>query len=118
AAAYVPLVLVVMNVSYALSAYPAGAMSDRLDRWGVLAAGAVLLIGADLLLAASDSVVLAMVGIAIWGLHMGLTQGLFAALVADTTDETHRGTAFGLFNLVTGVVLLAASVLAGVVWDR
>ena len=117
AATYVPMVLVVMNVSFALSAYPAGALSDRFDRWAVLGAGALLLIAADLLLAWSGSIASAMIGIALWGLHMGFTQGLFAALVADTATATHRGTAFGVFNLVTGVVLLAASVLAGTVWD-
>lgn len=118
AVAYVPLVLVVMNVSYALSAYPAGALSDRFDRWTVLGVGFALLIAADLLLAWSGSIGSAMIGIALWGLHMGFTQGLFAALVADAAGESHRGTAFGVFNLTTGVVLLAASVLAGVVWDR
>jgi MFS family permease len=118
AAAYVPLVLVVMNVSYALSAYPAGAVSDRFDRWGVLGAGAALLIAADLVLARSGSIGSAMLGIALWGLHMGFTQGLFAALVADSADQSHRGTAFGIFNLASGIALLAASVIAGFAWDR
>lgn len=117
-AAGVPFVLVVMNAAYALSAYPAGLLSDRVDRWSVLCAGAALLIGGDLLLAFADGVAVALAGVALWGLHMGFTQGLLAALVADVTDSTRRGTAFGVFNFVTGIVLLAASVIAGVLWER
>ena len=116
--AYVPAVLVVMNVAYALSAYPAGWLSDRVNRWGVFAVGAALLIAADLVLAFGSSIAAAGVGVALWGLHMGFTQGLLAALVADSAAAEQRGTAFGIFNLVTGLALLVASVLAGVLWDR
>jgi MFS family permease len=115
---YVPAVLVVMNVAYALSAYPAGWLSDRVNRWGVFAVGAALLIGADLVLAFGASIAVVGIGIALWGLHMGFTQGLLAALVADSARAEQRGTAFGVFNLATGLSLLAASVLAGVLWDR
>src|SRR5690606_22427142 len=114
----VPLVLVVMNVAYSLSAYPAGFLSDRLDRYGVLGCGAMLLVVGDIVLAFADTIAGTLVGVVLWGLHMGFTQGLFAALVADAADERVRGTAFGVFNFVTGVVLLAASVLAGVLWER
>src|SRR5262249_30511704 len=114
----VPLVLVLMNVAYAGCAYPAGWISDRANRWSVVGIGAALLICADLVLAASTRIDSALVGIALWGLHMGFTQGLFAALVADAARPEQRGTAFGVFNLVSGLALLAASVLAGVVWDR
>jgi MFS family permease len=106
-----------MNVAYALSAYPAGWLSDRVNRWGVFAVGAALLIAADLVLAFGASIALVGVGIVLWGLHMGFTQGLLAALVADSASPEQRGTAFGVFNLVTGLALLAASVLAGVLWD-
>ena len=82
--AYVPAVLVVMNVAYALSAYPAGWLSDRVNRWGVFAVGAALLIAADLVLAFGGSIAVAGIGVSLWGLHMGFTQGLLAALVADT----------------------------------
>jgi MFS family permease len=116
--AYVPIVLVVMNIAYAASAYPAGKLSDRVDRWVVLGVGAALLIVADVVLAFSASVIATLVGIAIWGLHMGFTQGLFAALVADASRPEQRGTAFGVFNLVTGLALLVASLLAGILWDR
>jgi MFS family permease len=116
--AYVPAVLVIMNAAYALSAYPAGWLSDRVNRWGVFAVGAALLIAADLVLAFGASVAAVGLGVALWGLHMGFTQGLLAALVADTASATQRGTAFGVFNLVTGLALLVASVLAGVLWDR
>jgi MFS family permease len=117
-AAYVPAVLVVMNVAYALSAYPAGWLSDRVNRWSVFTVGAVLLIAADLVLAFGTSIAVVGAGIALWGLHMGFTQGVFATLVADTASADRRGTAFGVFNLVTGLALLVASVLAGVLWDR
>jgi len=116
--AYVPLVLVLMNVAYAGCAYPAGWLSDRANRWSVVGVGAALLIGADLVLAISTRVESALVGIVLWGLHMGFTQGLFAALVADAARPEQRGTAFGVFNLVSGLALLAASAVAGVVWDR
>lgn len=116
--ALAPIVLVVMNVVYAASAYPAGRLSDRVDRRLVLVAGCVALVGADLVLALAGGVGLVMAGIALWGLHMGLTQGLLAALVADTTPARLRGTAFGVFNLVGGGAMLVASVLAGWLWDH
>jgi MFS family permease len=115
---YVPLVMVVMNVVYGLSAYPAGWLSDWMDRRMLLGLGAGVLIIADVLLAQADGTPLLLAGVALWGLHMGLTQGLFAALIADTAPIERRGTAFGLFSLVSGVAMLAASVLAGGLWDR
>jgi MFS family permease len=118
AAAHVPLVLVVLNVAFAFSAYPAGRLSDRLNRWAVLALGSALLIAADLVLAWSGSIVAVGAGIGLWGLHLGFTQGLFAALVADASSAEGRGTAFGIFNFITGLALLAASVLGGIAWDR
>jgi MFS family permease len=116
--AYAPAVLVIMNIAYAISAYPAGKLSDRRNRWAVLGAGSALLVVADLVLGDTDSLPGALSGIAIWGLHMGFTQGLFAALVADCSTPEQRGTAFGVFNVISGAALLAASVLAGFVWDR
>lgn len=113
----VPAVMVVMNVVYTASAWPAGALSDRNGRYGVLIVGFGLLILADLVLALGNSVSTVMIGVAVWGLHMGLTQGLLAALVADTAPPELRGTAFGMFNLVSGVALLAASIMAGALWD-
>jgi MFS family permease len=115
--AAVPAVLVLMNVVYALSAWPAGALSDRIGRFGLLACGFALLIAADLALAFAGNVAVLGLGVALWGLHMGLTQGILASLVADTVPAALRGTAFGLFNLVTGVAALAASVVAGALWD-
>jgi MFS family permease len=100
-----------------LSAYPAGVLSDRLDRKGLLAAGLVLLAGADLALAAMPNLGGVAVGVALWGLHMGFTQGLFATLVADASPPELRGTAFGFFNLLTGFATLAASITAGALWD-
>ena len=115
--ALVPVVMVVMNVVYSLVAAPAGSLSDRVDRRWVLAAGLVCLIIADLLLASGSSVAVVLIGVALWGLHMGLTQGLLATLIVDTTDASLRGTAFGLFGLATGVAMLAASGLAGLLWS-
>ena len=116
--ALLPLVMVVMSVVYAASAYPAGALSDRIGRRHLLAAGCAALIAADLVLALASGIGPVMAGVGLWGLHMGLTQGLLAALVADTCPGDLRGTGFGLFNLISGLVLLAASLLAGFLWGR
>ena len=115
--AFIPVVLVIMNIVYALAAYPAGAASDRFGRRGVLAMGVAALIAADIVFTFAGSIPLVFVGVGFWGLHMGLTQGLLAALVADTAPADLRGTAFGVFNLAGGLALLAASVMAGVLWD-
>lgn len=114
---YVPLILVAMNLVYTASAYPAGRISDRIDRRRVLAAGAFILILSDLVLAHWADLAGLIIGVVLWGLHMGLSQGLLAALVADAAPMHRRGTAFGLFNLVSGVALLAASILAGGLWQ-
>jgi MFS family permease len=112
-----PAVMVVMNVVYSLAAYPAGALSDRVDRVTVLIAGLAFLIAADLVLGLVGSIAGVAIGVALWGLHMGFTQGLLATLVADAAPAELRGTAFGVFNLVSGVVLLLASIIAGGLWD-
>lgn len=116
--AFVPLVMVVMNAFYSGFAYPAGAAADRLGRRGLLLVGLALLILADLLLAFAGTPSLALAGSALWGLHMAVTQGLFAKLVADAAPEALRGTAFGLFHLVSGGALLLASVIAGALWTH
>jgi MFS family permease len=113
----VPAVLVVMNVVYAAAAYPAGVASDRMDRTTVLVIGMVLLIAADLALALLPSISGTALGVVLWGLHMGFTQGLLATLVADTSPPELRGTAYGFFNLLGGLAMLAASVIAGSLWD-
>jgi MFS family permease len=113
-----PLVLVAMNVVYALAAYPFGRLSDRVSHRGLLVFGLVVLIAADLALARSHHWTWVWAGVALWGLHLGITQGLLATMVADTAPEDLRGTAFGFFNLVSGLAMLAASVLAGWLWDR
>ncbi len=113
----VPAVLVAMNVAYAVSAYPVGVLSDRVDRVTILIAGLLLLVAADMALAFSPGLLGLGIGVVLWGLHMGFTQGLLAALIADAAPAELRGTAFGMFNLVTGVALLAASMIAGGLWD-
>ncbi len=116
--AWTPLVLVLMNVVFALGAYPLGKLADSTRHTTLLAWGLVVLIAADTLLAFSDRGAAAWLGIALWGLHMAMTQGLLATMVADTAPADLRGTAFGMFNLVSGVALLVASGLAGLLWDR
>ncbi|MGK9236724.1 MFS transporter [Inquilinus limosus] len=117
AAALVPLVLVVMNIAYALSAYPAGVLADRHDPKRLLVLGFGVLIAADLVLALDGGLWAVLAGTALWGLHMGMTQGLLTALVAETVPADRRGTGFGLFNLVGGLALLLASALAGGLWS-
>jgi MFS family permease len=117
AIALIPMVLVVMNVVYALSAYPAGVVADKAGRAGGLMFGIVCLIVADIVFAFTTGIWGVMAGIALWGLHMGLTQGLLAALVADIAPADLRGTAFGVFNFAIGVAMLLASVIASGLWD-
>ncbi|HLX14890.1 MAG TPA: MFS transporter [Bradyrhizobium sp.] len=114
----VPLVLVLMNLVYSLAAYPAGALSDRANRIVILGIGFGFLVAADLVLAFTNGLGGAAVGVALWGLHLGFTQGLLSTLVADTAPPELRGTAFGMFNLLSGISLLIASVLAGALWER
>lgn len=116
--ALAPLVLVIMNIVYALSAYPLGALSDRIDRKKMLALGFATLIAADIVLAAAPNLTIVMIGIALWGLHMGMTQGLLSALVADAAPANLRATAFGVFNFASGAALLLASLIAGFLWEQ
>ncbi|MGE5547457.1 MAG: MFS transporter [Solirubrobacterales bacterium] len=117
AATLVPLVLVGMNVVYAASAYPVGLLSDRLGRRGLLLAGFAVLVAADLALARAQGMGAVAVGVGLWGLHMGMTQGLLSSLVADASPPDLRGTAFGVFHLASGAALLVASVIAGALWS-
>ena len=118
ALAWAPAVIAVMSLVYAAAAYPAGRLQDRFGARPLLLVGLGALIAADLVLAAGSSLLAIFIGIGLWGLHMGLTQGVLAALIAATAPERLRGTAFGLFGLVTGLAALVASVLAGLLWDR
>jgi MFS family permease len=115
--ALAPLVLVVMNIVYSLSAYPLGALSDQIDRKLILALGFATLIVSDIVLAVASNVLGVMAGVALWGLHMGMTQGLLAALVADEAPIDLRATSFGVFNFVSGIALLLASLIAGALWE-
>lgn len=116
--AFVPLVMVLMNAVYAASAYPFGKLSDRVSHKRLLMFGLLVLIAADLVLAMNAHWGTVLVGVALWGLHMGMTQGLLATMVADTAPADLRRTAFGMFNLVGGVAMLIASVLAGLLWEK
>ncbi|HNP29921.1 MAG TPA: MFS transporter [Nitrospirales bacterium] len=115
---FIPLVMVVMSVTYAAWAYPAGKLADRMSRRPLLVVGCLFLIMADVILAVAGDVAMVMVGVALWGMHMGLTQGLLATLIADASQPELRGSAFGVFSFVCGVSLLLASVLAGFLWDQ
>lgn len=116
--ALTPLIMVAMNLVYAGSAYPFGKLSDRMSHTTLLALGLIILIGADLVLATQDHWQGILLGVCLWGLYMGITQGLLATMVADTAPAELRGTAFGLFNLASGIAMLMASVLAGLLWDQ
>jgi MFS family permease len=118
AMAWIPMVFVAMNIVFALTAYPFGKLADRMRHTTLLKAGLLALIAADIMLGLSSHLTGIFVGIVLWGLHMGLTQGLLAAMVADTAPAELRGTAYGFFNLCSGIAMLAASVLAGELWER
>ena len=114
---FIPVVLVIMSLAYSLSAYPVGILADRMDKITLLIVGLLLLLAADIVLAYAQGMIGLAVGVVLWGLHMGFTQGLLAALIAETAPPELRGTAFGMFNVITGVALLVASILAGALWD-
>jgi MFS family permease len=116
--ALVPLVMVAMNLIYAASAYPFGKLSDNMSHVKLLALGLAVLIAADLVLATDDHWTTVLLGVALWGVHMGITQGLLARMVADIAPADLRGTAYGFFNLMSGLAMLLASVMAGLLWDR
>jgi MFS family permease len=115
--ALAPLVLVAMNLVYSAGAYPAGALSDAAPARRLLLWGLVLLVAADAALALGSNLVIVFLGIGLWGGHMAMTQGLLARLVADAAPDDLRASAFGLFNLATGLAMLAASLIAGLLWQ-
>jgi MFS family permease len=116
--ALVPLVLVAMNVVYSVSAYPFGKLADSVSHTRLLAIGLAVLVASDIVLAHGNTWPVVLIGVALWGLHMGITQGLFATMVAHSAPAELKGTAFGFFNLMSGLAMLAASLLAGEAWDR
>lgn len=116
--ALIPLVMVAMNLVYTLTAYPFGKLSDKMSHSKLLASGLIVLILADLVLATSNHWSFVLAGVALWGVHLGMTQGLLATMVAHTAPDDLRGTAFGFFNLVSGLAMLLASLLAGLLWER
>jgi MFS family permease len=115
---WVPAVLVIMSLVYSLTAYPAGRVSDRMSRRSILAFGMVALVLADVVLAWATTPTMVLIGVAIWGVHMGASQGILAAMITDVTAPEYRGTAFGVFGLISGVAVLLASAVAGVLWDQ
>jgi MFS family permease len=115
---WIPLALAVMNATYVATAYPFGKLADRLDRAWLLAGGLAVLIASDAMLALAANLTIALLGIATWGVHMGMTQGLLSAMVADSAPKSVRGSAFGIYYCVSGLAALLASVLAGILWER
>lgn len=115
--ALIPLVMVAMNLLYSFSAYPFGKLSDQMSHRHLLQLGLIALIAADIVLAVSTHWVGVLIGVALWGVHMGMTQGLLAAMIADASPSDLRGTAYGIFSLVSGIALLLASIGAGILWD-
>ncbi len=113
-----PILMVVMNLVYVFTAYPVGYFSDRIGRGGLLAAGIAVLLLSDGVLAFAHKPWQAAMGSALWGLQMGLTQGVFSAMVADSAPAALRGTAFGLFNLAGGTAAVLSSIVAGFAWTR
>ena len=107
-----------MNIIYAFGAYPAGILSDKVNRKVVLLIGIVLLIIANIILAMADDFFMLVLGIIFWGMHMAFTQGLLATMVTDTTAPEIRGTAYGIFNFVCGIAMLLSSIIAGILWDQ
>jgi MFS family permease len=118
AASWVPLVMVAMNAVYAGAAYPFGRLADTMSHERLLVLGLAVLIAADVVIGGAGHWSVLLAGVGLWGLHMGMTQGLLAAMVADTAPADLRGTAFGFFNLVSGIAMLAASVIAGALWTQ
>lgn len=116
--ALVPLVMVAMNLVYAASAYPFGKLSDRMNHTHLLALGLAVLIGADFVLAINDHWILVLVGVALWGIHMGITQGLLATMIANAVPHGFTRYRLRLFNLVSGISMLIASLVAGLLWDQ
>jgi len=112
-----PITLALFNLAYVALAYPAGALSDRMNSRSILMAGIAVLIAGNLVLAKSETPLGLFIGIVLWGAHMALTQGIFSRMVADSAPEHLRATSFGAFWFVTGIGSLLASLGAGWLWD-
>ena len=115
---WIPLVMIVMSAVYALASYPAGLLAERFGRPALLGSSLVALIAAESSLALLPGSVGLWAGVALWGLHMGLSQGGLSAAVADLAPPDLRATAFGVFHFFTGLFQLASGVLAGWLWLR
>lgn len=116
--AWLPSIMIVMNIAFASSSFPAGALSDVIGRQAILSSSILLLFMAEIILGFSSTIWMTMIGVIIWGLHMGLSQGLLAAMVADSTPEHLRGFAYGIFYFVCGIATLFSSIIAGMIGDR
>jgi len=113
-----PLTLAIFNLAYVALAYPAGALSDRMRPRSILMVGLLVLVAGNIVLAETSNFAGLVIGTALWGAHMALTQGIFARMIADSAPEELRATSFGAFWFVTGIATLLASLGAGWLWDR
>ena len=113
-----PLTLALFNLAYVALAYPAGSLSDRMSPKTILLVGIGMLVAGNIVLAETSSFVGLVVGVALWGAHMALTQGIFSRMIADSAPERLRATSFGAFWFVSGIAALLASLAAGLLWDR
>jgi MFS family permease len=117
-AAMVPLFMTLMGLVYGIAAFPCGALADRIDRRVQIRVGIGVLFGCYLVLATATDPWQAALGAALWGLQMGIIEGLMAAAISDAAPANLRGTAFGLYYFCTGLASLAASVAAGILWAQ
>ncbi|RYD92534.1 MAG: MFS transporter, partial [Sphingomonadales bacterium] len=115
-AAWAPLAMVIMHAVYGLAAYPVGKLSDRIGSRGLLVWSLAFLVGSHLTLAYATDLWVYLLGTVLWGLHMGFSQGLLGALIAGVTPDALKGSAFGAFNLMTGIVVLVGNTAAGWLW--
>lgn len=116
--ALAPLVLVVMNIIYAVGAYPAGILSDRHPPRRLLLFGIVAIAASHVALGLGSNLTVVFVGVGLWGVHMALTQGILARMVADCAPPELVGSGFGLFSLFNGLALLVGSVAGGILWEE
>jgi len=115
--AFVPLILVFTHTVFSAAAYPFGALADRVDHRLQLALAVAVLLAADLVLAAGGTMVTAFLGASLWGLQMGVSEGLLSASVANAAPDDLRGTAFGIYQLAFGLAAFGASGTAGALWS-
>lgn len=115
--AWIPMIIVLMHIAFSLSSYPFGMLADRLNPMRLLALGMVLLALSDLLFAFAANTAVLILGVVLFGMHLGATQGIFSAIVSEVAVSHLRATAFGVFNFFSGIALLVSGLVAGGLWE-